>query len=260
MKRILLTIIISMAFIVPCYAVNGHGEEVEIINEEEPEGAKCPHTNITDQNKCYDCHKLRQVEGKWKWSVKTPKYKNPLSIFEYPDYTMVNGDEIQGYYAMDGRVDIYTFTVFTDYVYRMGFKEVLIDIYSGGGSLLEGWSICSMIQQMSKRGIKVVTQTRSFSASAAFLVFVSGDIRLVEPTAYLMTHELMSLAWLKVETPSSDEDEAKTKRMFQDVIHNWLASRSDVTKEELDEKVRHKDWWMNGEEAVKLKFATGYIK
>ena len=114
---------------------------------------------------------------------------------------------------------------------------------------------------MKNRGVEVTTQVRAYCASAAFLILVAGEKRLVEPTAYMMTHELWTLAWLKLETPSSKEDEAITMRMFQDIIHNWLVARSEITKKEIDRRVRHKDWWMSGKAAVEeWSFADGYIK
>ena len=261
MKRILLTIIISLAFLVPCCAANGYRSEEVVTEEKKPEGAKCPHTTITDQKKCYDCHEIRQIDGHWKWSIKEQDHKNPKRLYEHPDWVMIVNGEAQGCFDLYGQVSSAVFRNFSEYVYQQGFKKVLVDISSGGGSLIEGWEICSLIGQMTNRGIKVTTQVRAYCASAAFLVFVSGSERLVEPTAYMMTHELWTLAWLKLETPSSKEDEAITMRMFQDVIHEWLAERSGTTKEKLDEMVRHKDWWMSGKAAVKeWHFADGFIK
>ena len=114
------------------------------------------------------------------------------------------------------------------------------------------------LERLASRGMLF---TRAYCASAAFMVFVAGDKRIVEPTAYIMTHELWTLAFLKLETPTSKEHEAKTMRMFQDTINEWLASRSGVSKKKLDEMVQHKDWWMSGKDAVtKWKFADGYIE
>ena len=260
MKRTLLIVLLSLILIVPCLAENGLGVTVEE-EVEKPSGAKCPFTTMTDQEKCYDCHALRRVDSKWKWTIKTPEQADPKEMYRFPSYVQIVNGEAQGYFEMDGWVNAAQFKVFTEYVYESGFKKVLVDISSGGGSLIAGWEICSMIEEMKNKGIHVTTQVRAYCASAAFLVMVSGETRLVEPTAYLMTHELWTLAWLKLETPSSKEDEAITMRMFQDAIHEWLAERSGVTKKELDKKVRHKDWWMSGKAAVEeWNFADGYIK
>lgn len=260
MKRILLTVILSLVFVVPSFG-NGLDLYVPTVEKEEPKGAQCPITTITDQKKCYDCHEIRKTEDKWKWVIRPQDHKNPTQIYEFPNYVRIVNGEAQGYYDLNGRVEVATFKIFAEYALQQGFKKVTIDISSGGGSLIDGWEICSLIKQMTNRGVKVTTQVRAYCASAAFLILVAGDERLVEPTAYMMTHELWTLAWLKLETPSSKEDEAITMRMFQDVIHEWLAERSGIAKKELDANVRHKDWWMSGKAAVEeWKFADGYIK
>ena len=170
---------------------------------------------MTDEEKCYDCHKLRQVDGKWKWTIKTPGQTDPKEMYRFPSYVQIVNGDAQGYFEMEGSVNVATFRVFAEYIYESGFKKVLIDISSGGGSLIAGWEICSLISQMKNRGVEVTTHVRAYCASAAFLVLVAGEKRLVEPTAYIMTHELWTLAWLKLETPSSKEDEAITMRLLK---------------------------------------------
>ena len=260
-KRILLVVLLSLTLVVPCFGFSNNGGMGFVgLEEEEGEPVACPLTKITDQKKCYDCHELRKVGDKWKWAVKPPKQTDPKRIYRLPSYVQIVDGEAQGYYEMEGNVNVALFKMFVEYVYEVGFKRVLVDISSGGGSLIDGWEICSIIGEMKNRGIHVTTRVRAYCASAAFLILVAGEKRLVEPTAYLMTHELWTLAWLKLETPASKEDEAITMRMFQNAIHEWLAERSGVTKKELDKEVRYKDWWMNGKRAVKLGFADGYIK
>ena len=62
-----------------------------------------------------------------------------------------------------------------------------------------------------------------------------------------------------IDTPSKKEDEAKVFRHLQDTIHNWLVTRStnELTKDEIDAWVRHKDYWMNGKDVIELGFADG---
>lgn len=257
--KTLLTIILSIVFVVPVFGENGI--PAPIVEKEKAKGAYCPVTTFTDQGICYDCHEIRQVDGKWKWVIKPQDQTDPKGIYRHKNWVRIDNGEPYGYYEISGEMYSAAFEIFVEYVYQMGFKKVTVDISSGGGSLIEGWAICSMIQQMGSRGIEVTTQVRSYAASAAFLILVAGEKRLVEKTAYLMTHELWTLAWLKLETPSSKEDEAVTMRMFQNVIHEWLAERSKLTVDELDKRVRHKDWWMSGKAAVEeWGFADGYIK
>ena len=251
--KVLSIILLSLALVVPCFAVEFNKPE-----EKEKLQAICPFTRYSDQHQCTTCHELKKVDNRWVWGIKK---LNPKRFYEYQNFVkFVNGEPV-GYFEIEGDVDADTFEVFVDFVYQEGFTKVLIDIYSGGGSLFEGWKICSFIREMQTRGIHVTAQVRVYAGSAAFLVMVAGQERLVEPTAYLMIHELKAFDFLKVSTPTTTEDDAKLRRMLQDVINNYIAGRAKCTKKELDSKTRYKDWWMTGQDAVeKWGFADGYIK
>ena len=185
---------------------------------------------------------------------------DPRKAFRHPEYVKIIDGEVQGYYDLFGDVsgdDLINFEVFTNYVFEHGFKEVTINIMSGGGLTAVAWEICSLMGQMSRRSITVTTQVRSYAGSAAFMVFVAGDNRLVEPSALLMTHKI------KPNPKYKDSLKGKTAplAMLQDITDVWLVARSKVTTEELKEKTDKGDWWFSGKDAVeKWGFADGYIR
>lgn len=139
-------------------------------------------------------------------------------------------------------------------------KRLVLEMHSPGGSLLDAWRMVGFINEYREKMV-IETRVYGFAASAAFILWMAGDNgkRFVSPTAELMTHELWTIAWLKVETPSSSENSAETMRHLQDTIHIWMAKRCKMSKEELDKKVKHVDFWLRGSEAVSMGFADGYI-
>ena len=213
----------------------------------------CPATKISDNMYCFRCH----VEPDFK--LKESKPGNNLQmpygarLVDGKPYLIV--DVINSTYMQE----------FFEYLYwHPQYDHVVIEIHSPGGSLLDAWKIIGMMDEARRRGVVIETRCYGFAASAGFLVFVNGDIgaRLVNPMAMTMWHELWSIAWLKIETPSKKEEEAEIMRYMQDTIHNWLITRctKELTKEELDGWVKFKDKWFNGADLIDIGFADGVPK
>ena len=74
-----------------------------------------------------------------------------------------------------------------------------------------------------------------------------------------MFHELWTFDFLKISSPSDKEDEARVLRHIQDGITAFVASRSILTKQEVDNLIRKKEFWVSGIDALKYRFATKLI-
>ena len=57
----------------------------------------------------------------------------------------------------------------------------------------------------------------------------------------------------------SSQDQADTLKHFQDNIIQFLRDRTNLTEDQLDNKIFKRDWWMTGQEAIELGIATGSI-
>lgn len=225
--------------------------QFEMETEETPKPETfCPKTRISDNNKCMECHVTPTFELR-----ETPPHNNlalPLYglkivdnklYFKIEDIRAEDVSSILNYLSWHPDLD----------------KHIILEIASFGGSLLEGWRIVGLIQEAQYNGIIVETRIYSHAMSAGFLVAIGGSFghRYAAPHAMIMHHELWTIAWLKLETPSSKEDEAATMRKWQDNVQDWVMSRCtrNITKEFLDAEVRHKDMWMTGREMIELGFA-----
>jgi len=144
-----------------------------------------------------------------------------------------------------------------DYARLHNVKDITVEIHSPGGSLFDAWRIVGLFQEWEANGGTITTRAYGFAASAGFLVMASGTIgqRYVSSTAELMWHELLSFEMFKLSTPSSTEEESRILRHLQDTSNQWLSQRCNMTKEEIDEAIRKKEFWINGAQCVERGFA-----
>lgn len=220
----------------------------KIIEQEMDKRTKPPcDKGFKDESKCLSCHTSPSMKL---------KEASPDEGREYPYNTKVRNGI--GYYSL-GKISSVQVWTFFDYLRHHNIKKAVIEINSPGGSLFDAWTIFSY---MDKFDGTVETRVRSYAASAGCLIFVGGDIgkRFIEPTAMLMWHELLTFKFLSIETPSSTEDQAKILRKMQDTGNKWLAARTKLTKDKIDEKVKRKEFWITGKEALEeYGFADGFI-
>ena len=238
MKK-LLTILIVLLLSVPVWA-----EE-----DKDKDSGKCPKTLM--QKDCFTCH----VAGDFR-----VKETAPDAHLVYPVANMKLLDGV-GYFFMT-YVDSDFIKSFFSYLDLHKVRKAIIEIHSSGGPLFEGQRIVGLIRDWQSSGGKVTTKLYAKGFSAGFLVFISGDVRLVDRYGELMWHEIQSSSGFgfTVTTPSGTEQEGKILRHLQDVLHEYLAARCNLTKEEIDQKVnRRQEWWMSGKMAVEYGFADGFI-
>jgi len=219
--------------------------------EKAKEYGVCPHCRM--ESDCLICHRVPD------FGLKESK---PDACYDYPVSGMriVNGTAVYVLTELKSK----WVREFFDYVnWHPEVWKVRIDIYCPGGGLFEAWRIVGMMEAWERGSPERIVETRvyGFAASGAFMVFEGGTAgyRFVAPNAELMWHELISFKFLSIETPSDKEEEARVLRHLQDNIHEWLASKSKLPKEEIDNMVRKRELWMSGKDAVKYGFADGFV-
>ncbi len=243
---------VALFSIVVLFAVSlaVHAGDQESEPNEKPE-LFCPKTKISDNDRCMDCHVIPD------FALKEIKPNNRLDI-----PTNANVHENVFTYYMDGAVEYGSFRRAVEWLrWHPQYNEIVIELHSPGGSLATAWKLVGMLEGLRSQGYHITTRVEGFAASAAFIIFQAGDIREIGPLAETMHHELWTVTWLSVDTPSSKEDEAKVLRHLQTTVHKWLVTRCSkpITVEELDDLVHKKDYWMNSEDVLEAGFADRYI-
>lgn len=124
-----------------------------------------------------------------------------------------------------------------------------VHINSYGGDVSEGLAIYNVLKNSQ---IKITTHCDGFACSAASVIFMAGDERIMNSASLLMIHN----AWSRV---SGDANEFRKKAEDLDKITqasiNAYMSRVKITEDELKEKM-DKESWLTAEEALTDGFAT----
>jgi ATP-dependent protease ClpP protease subunit len=123
---------------------------------------------------------------------------------------------------------------------------------SPGGSVIHGFALYDFLLGLRKQGHHITTVARGMAASMGGILLQAGDKRLVGDNAHMLIHEVSSLGIGKV---SELEDEVKFMKGLQNRALAILAERSTLTKKQIENRWRRKDWWLDSEETVKLGFA-----
>ncbi len=214
----------------------------------------CPKTTMV--NSCMECH----IKGNFKI-----KETRPDAHLIYPNVNMrILGWEtgkLEGHFLLT-TIDGDLVREFFDYLREKKITKAVIEVHSPGGGLFTAQRIISLMQEYRAEGGQIETRVNGFAASAGFLIFVAGDKgkRFVCPQADLMWHELISFKLFAIDTPASSEEGARVMRHLQDTANARLAEVSKLSKSEIDEKIKNREFWMTGIDAVRFGFADKLLK
>ena len=141
-------------------------------------------------------------------------------------------------------------------------KEISADtinvhINSMGGLTSEGLAIYNTLKNHSA---KIVTMVDGFACSAASLIFMAGDERIMGDASLLMIHN----AWMTAQGNAHQlRATAEELDKISEAAANAYASKINISREELDallDGAEHDGTWISPEEAVEMGFATSIDK
>ena len=201
---------------------------------------------------CIKCHSIPSF---------AIKEINPEATFDYPISGLSITKDV-AYYVLENISADNVQVVFNYVLWHPKTSRIIIEVHSPGGSLFDAYKIIGLMQHMMVRGYIIETRVYGFAASAGFLIAASGTKgnRFVSPTAELMWHELMSFSLFSIDTPSDTEEKARVLRHLQDTANNWLTIVSKLSISEINDKIRKREFWMNGKQAVGYGFADAELK
>lgn len=225
---------------------------------EEEVNKYCPvkyYVKAENIDSCLQCHML----GTFKL-----KTTNPLDKYRLPDIESANlyneNNKLILYFSLTLINSEETKTVFNWLKWNKEINQLQIEIHSPGGSLMDAWRIVGLIEEWKSHKKENVVETivNGFAASAGFLIFMSGDIRAVSPTAELMWHELsVSSYGYRSTSPSTSKEQARVLAHLQKTTTEYISSKCTLSKEYVVDSVKDgRELWINGREALKMNIAT----
>jgi len=129
-----------------------------------------------------------------------------------------------------------------------------VHINSMGGYVNEGLAIYNVLKNHSA---KVNTIVEGFACSAASVVFMAGDERIMNAASALMIHN----AWMQPDAGNSAQlrQQADELDKISQAAGNAYMERVNISREKLDAMLdgeNHEGTWILPEDAVKMGFAT----
>ncbi|MCM1190738.1 MAG: Clp protease ClpP [bacterium] len=128
-------------------------------------------------------------------------------------------------------------------------KTITVSINSYGGEVSEGLAICNALR---RHPAHVVTVCDGFACSAASVVFMAGDERIMNEASLLMIHNAWTYARGSAEDLRKQADDLDV--ISQTVARTYL-THINISEEELQAMLKE-ETWITPEDAVAMGFAT----
>lgn len=128
-------------------------------------------------------------------------------------------------------------------------SSINVHINSYGGEVSQGLAIYNTLKDSK---MKVTTVCEGFACSAASVVFMAGDERIIKEAALLMIHN----AWTWARGDSNElKKQAEDLEKITQASVNAYKSKANISEEKIKE-LMDKESWLTADEAVEYGFAT----
>ena len=116
-------------------------------------------------------------------------------------------------------------------------EYIYLHINSFGGSVFSAFSVIDTIQNMK---VPVVSIIEGAAASAATLISVMCDYRIIYKTSYMLIHQLSSGSWGKM---NELEEEMENLKELMNSIKTIYKENTNIPRGEISEILKHDLWW-----------------
>ena len=116
-------------------------------------------------------------------------------------------------------------------------EYIYLHINSFGGSVFSAFSIIDTILNLK---IPVVSIIEGAAASAATMISVMCDYRIIYESSYMLIHQLSSGTWGKM---SELEDEMENLKELMNSIRDIYKKKTNIPDGEINEILKHDLWW-----------------
>lgn len=164
----------------------------------------------------------------------------------------------------DKKADLYIFGTITSYAWRdkdrdaygvvkelqeLDTEEVHVHISSTGGAVGEGLAIYNVLKNSKA---KVITYCDGFACSAASVIFMAGEERIMNESSLLMIHN----AWTYAEGNAAEfRKQAEDLDIVTSASVKAYMRHATISEEEV-KRMMDKETWITAEQAKEYGFAT----
>jgi ATP-dependent Clp endopeptidase proteolytic subunit ClpP len=185
-------------------------------------------------------------------TLRTQQQYDRDRIYQLRDLADASEHRILTFYGEVGAVSVAkALTELGIWARRDPTQPIKLIFNSPGGSVFDGLALFDYLTELRSDGHQITTVGMGMAASMGGVLLQAGSHRVLAPNAYMLIHEVSSLAWGGA---SELEDEVAFVKRLQDRILDILAERSTMTRQQIARKWKRKDWWLDAPEALKLGF------
>ena len=174
-------------------------------------------------------------------------------------YQMTTGDRVAELYIFGDITswpwfegDVSSYTLARELQELKDVDEIRVYINSYGGEVAESTAIYN---QLRDNPAKVVTVCNGFACSAASVIFMAGDERLMNRASRLMIHNAMTGARGNAAQLRKAADDLEN---INELSITAYMDKVNISQEKLQELMDN-ETWIKPEEAVEMAFATGIV-
>ena len=137
--------------------------------------------------------------------------------------------------------------------------DIEVVFCSPGGSIIDGFALFDFIQDLKRKGHKVITKTIGYAASMAGVLLQAGTDRVMGRESWMLIHEASFLAMGKM---GEVTDTVEWVKRMCDRIATIYAERAAEKTGKNEKTVKafikknwtRKDWWLSADEALEYGF------
>ncbi len=129
---------------------------------------------------------------------------------------------------------------------------IWLHINSGGGTIFDAFAVSDQIKTIETPIYSIV---EGYAASAATLISMSCSKRFIQPSSYMMIHELSNVAWGKY---SDFEDEMALMDMLMEMIERFYKQHSKLKKKDI-KKFLKRNSWFDSSDCIKYNLVDGLV-
>lgn len=122
---------------------------------------------------------------------------------------------------------------------------IWLHIQSGGGDIFSGLSLADQLAQIQTPIYSIV---EGFCASAGTLISMSCTKRYIQPSAFMLIHQLSSASW-GTKTYQQEKDDMHLSDMLMELLYNFYDRKTKIDKEEI-KTLLSRDSWFNSNECL----------
>lgn len=129
--------------------------------------------------------------------------------------------------------------------------DLAVVFNSPGGSVIDGLGLYDFLVELGRSGHHLTTHTLGMAASMGGILLQAGDVRRMSTNSQMLIHEVSGVIY---GTTAEREEQERFVKRLQDRCLTILASRSNLTKEQIRRRWKKKDWWLSADEALEHGF------